>query len=82
MRACVCASVCVVICHLGSPQEGENILLPLMIADNCQREEREDSRRKREEREENHKGGDDSGEKRGENTEEGGNEGRRTRMIG
>lgn len=48
MCACVHVFVCesAVICHLGSPQEGENILLPLMIADSCQREEREDSRRK------------------------------------
>lgn len=62
---CLCVCESAVICHLGSPQEGENILLPLMIADSCQREEREDSRRKREGGEENHKGGDSSREKRG-----------------
>lgn len=56
MPACVHVCVCVVICHLGSPQEGENILLPLMIADNCQREGREDSRRKREEGGESQRG--------------------------
>lgn len=45
---CVCARVCVhtsvstVICQQGSPQEAENVLQPLMMADNGQKGWKED----------------------------------------
>lgn len=74
---CLCVCESAVICHLGSPQEGENILLPLMIADSCQREEREDSRREKEGGRRITKG-ETAAEREGEEkAEEGGNEGRK-----